>query len=64
MGFESLKNILRESRQEAAEEEKRRHGEISECPSCAFTPLKANDRGGKHCPICGWTDGPLARLGH
>jgi rubrerythrin len=62
MGYDQLRNMINESRKEAAEEEQKRHGNIAECPSCGFSALKENQHGDKHCPICGWTLGPLSRF--
>ena len=62
MGYDQLRNILNESRKEAAEEEKKKHGDVTECPECSFSPLKENEHKDKHCPICGWTQRPLSRF--
>ena len=51
MGFETLKNIIRENKEEAriAQEE---NMNPTECPTCAWT-LDVNGKGEKSCPICG-----------
>ena len=51
MSWEQLKTILDENREIARREEVE---PITQCPECAFVPLKENKRGNKCCPICGW----------
>ena len=61
--YESLSNILRESREDAREAERRRmETKLQQCPSCAFEPLRENKRGDQLCPICGWVSSPLGRI--
>lgn len=51
MSYEELKEMLRQNAVEAAKP-------VPEgiCPQCLFPKLKINERGEKHCPICGWGD--------
>lgn len=54
MGWQQLKEILENNREETAEEKAR---EITECPNCGFNELKENKNKDLCCPICGWTGG-------
>lgn len=51
MGFEQLKEIIKDNLKIAREEEM---APITKCPDCAWPVLKENKRGGKLCPICHW----------
>ena len=53
MSYEQLKNMIEQSRKEAEEQAKK---PITQCPQCAYVPLKVNSRGQKLCPICNWSD--------
>lgn len=51
MGFETLRNIIRENK-EQAELDKQEAMNPTECPDCAWE-LDINTKGKKSCPICG-----------
>lgn len=59
MGWDQLKNMIDESRQEAREQEEQKHGDITECPECGFKPLEKNRTGECLCPICKWTNASI-----
>jgi ribosomal protein L37AE/L43A len=50
--------MINESRKEAAAEESNK---VTQCPECAFAPLRENESGDLLCPICGWSITPLSR---
>jgi len=49
MGWEQLRQILQENREELGNEKNK----ITLCPECLF-PLRENQKGDLLCPICGW----------
>lgn len=51
MGYNQIKSIIEQSRKEAEAQARK---PITQCPQCAYTPLKVNSQGMKLCPICGW----------
>jgi len=53
MGYETLKNIIEENKEEL---EKRETMNPIKCPDCDFAPLRENSKGQKLCPICGWRE--------
>jgi len=50
MGWEQLRDILKEN---IEEQQKLRDQKTTECPECLF-PLRENQKGDLLCPICGW----------
>ena len=51
MGFEQLKNIIKENKEQAILDEQEAMNP-TECPYCAWG-LKVNSKSEKSCPICG-----------